>query len=40
MSDDLCVNKRSVLERPAAFYDPLGLIQPLTPMLILHPILI
>ena len=29
MSDDLCVTKRSVLKRLAAFYDPLGLIQPL-----------
>ena len=29
MSDNLCVTKRSILKRLAAFYDPLGLIQPL-----------
>ena len=29
MLDDLCVTKRCVLKRLAAFYDPLGLIQPL-----------
>ena len=29
MSDDLCITKRSVLKRLAAFYDISGLIQPL-----------